>query len=156
MLLNLAKQAGIVLTSRKLILTTAESCTGGLVAQAITSIPGSSAWFDRGFVTYSNQAKQDMLAVPKTLIETYGAVSEQTACAMAEGALRNSQAQISLAITGIAGPDGGTPEKPVGTVWIAWAGVYFATLAEHYFFEGKRMLIRKQAAKAALEKLLIF
>ena len=102
-------------------LSCAESCTGGGIAAALTDIPGSSAWFDRGFVTYSNQSKKDMLGVADATLATFGAVSRETVTEMASGALECSAAQISVAVTGIAGPDGGTPDKPVGTVWIAWA-----------------------------------
>ena len=103
------------------MLATAESCTGGLIAGHCTDLAGSSQWFERGFVTYSNEAKHEMLGVDLKLIQTQGAVSEAVARAMALGALRHSRAQVSLAITGVAGPDGGSPTKPVGTVWVAWA-----------------------------------
>jgi nicotinamide-nucleotide amidase len=108
-------------TERRLKLATAESCTGGLVANRITDVPGSSAVFTHGFVTYANEAKRDVLGVPQELLDAHGAVSEPVVRAMAEGALRVSGADIAVAVTGIAGPDGGTPEKPVGTVWLAWA-----------------------------------
>lgn len=105
----------------KMMIATAESCTGGMIASYLTDLPGSSQWFERGFVSYSNLAKQEMLNVEKTLIIQQGAVSEAVAKAMALGALQHSSAAISLAVTGIAGPDGGTPNKPVGTVWLAFA-----------------------------------
>lgn len=118
---QLAIQAGIALADKSLMLATAESCTGGLVAAAITDVSGSSGWFERGFVTYSNEAKSTMLGVPAKLIRDHGAVSEEVARAMAEGALLNSRAQVSLSITGVAGPNGGTPEKPVGMVCFGWS-----------------------------------
>ena len=111
-----------LLKNRHAMLATAESCTGGGVAYAITAIPGSSHWFDRGFVVYTNESKIEMLGVDASLIKKHGAVSEPVARALAEGSLKHSHADYSLAITGIAGPGGGTDEKPVGTVWFAWAG----------------------------------
>lgn len=143
---NLAAELGVALKAQDLTLALAESCTGGMVAQAVTSIAGSSAWFDRGFVTYSNQAKIEMLNVSVKTLETLGAVSEQTAIEMAVGALNNSQAQITGSITGIAGPGGGTPEKPVGTVCFAWAEVHKSTSTTTKFFNGNRQEIRQQAA----------
>ena len=119
---DVAAQLGQALKARGFMLAMAESCTGGLVAESITSIAGSSAWFDRGFVTYSNAAKIDMLGVSGKTLEAFGAVSEQTAAEMAAGALRNSTSQIAGSITGIAGPGGGSEEKPVGTVCFGWAG----------------------------------
>ncbi len=134
-------------------IVTAESCTGGLLSTYLTEQPGSSAWFERGFVTYSNQAKQDLLGVSLTTLETYGAVSEETAKEMTEGALKNSRANISIAITGIAGPDGGSREKPVGTVCFGFAGTNFETITETKYFSGDRAGIREQAARFGLEKL---
>lgn len=118
---QLAQQLGKSLQARQLKLTLAESCTGGMVAQYVTAIAGSSAWFDCGFVTYSNQSKQAMLGVSDLTLANYGAVSEQTAIEMAQGALQNSHAHIAGSITGIAGPDGGSLTKPVGTVCFGWA-----------------------------------
>ena len=112
---------GEALRARGWQIATAESCTGGLIAAACTSVAGSSDWFDRGFVSYSNDAKQDLLDVPVALIAEHGAVSEPVACAMAVGALRHSRATLTVAVTGIAGPGGAVPGKPVGTVWLAWA-----------------------------------
>jgi nicotinamide-nucleotide amidase len=137
-----------------LMLAAAESCTGGLVTAALTSVAGSSAWVDRGFVTYSNPAKVDLLAVPADMIERYGAVSGEVARAMAEGALRYSAAQISVGITGVAGPGGGSPERPVGTVHIAAARRGQETLHEKYFFPGDRDDIRAASALAAMEMLI--
>ncbi len=135
-------------------LVTAESCTAGLLAAEITSVSGSSDWFDRGFVTYSNESKQEMLAVKSETLEKFGAVSEETAKEMAEGALQKSHATISLSVTGIAGPDGGTPVKPVGTVWFAWASKgLFDTFALVQHFQGDRTSIRHQATQFALETL---
>ncbi len=135
-------------------LVTAESCTAGLLAAEITSVPGSSDWFDRGFVTYSNLSKHEMLSVKLETLEKFGAVSEQTAREMAEGALQKSNATISLAVTGIAGPDGGTPEKPVGTVWFAWASRgLFETFALIQHFQGDRANIRHLATQFSLETL---
>lgn len=143
---NLAQQLGAALKARGYTLALAESCTGGLVAQMVTSIAGSSAWFDRGFVTYSNQAKVEMLAVSSQTLEIFGAVSEQTASEMAVGALNNSHAQIAGSITGIAGPDGGTAEKPVGTVCFAWAETNKPPSSITKYFHGNRESIRQQAA----------
>ena len=131
------------------MLATAESCTGGLVAAAITDISGSSEWFERGFVTYSNQAKSEMIGVPAELIEKHGAVSEPVARAMAQGALLNSRAQISLSITGVAGPGGGTPDKPVGMVCFGWTN-RVTTIVETKHFKGDRTQVRSQAAQYAL------
>jgi len=141
---------GDLLVRRTWMLTTAESCTGGGVAHAVTSIAGSSRWFERGFVTYSNLAKQQMLGVPMELLQSHGAVSEPVVRAMADGALRNSAAQVSLAISGIAGPDGGSADKPVGTVWFAWAvsGRTLISRCEH--FDGDRARVREQAVLTAL------
>jgi nicotinamide-nucleotide amidase len=150
----IAKNLGIFLQQHQIKLVTAESCTGGGLAQAITAIPGSSGWFERGFVTYSNASKQELLGVKSSTLETYGAVSEQTAIEMAEGALRASHAQLSIAITGIAGPDGGSADKPVGTVWFAWS-LNNVTQSELQLFSGDRLSIREQAVIFALEKLLL-
>jgi len=134
-------------------LATAESCTGGGLAYAITSIPGSSVWFERGFVTYSDAAKQELLGVNPQTLAQFGAVSKEVAIEMAEGVLKHAQAQVSAAITGIAGPDGGSKEKPVGTVWFAWSaqGKETKTLLVH--FQGNRQEIREQAIETALLKI---
>jgi len=150
---QLAIRVGNRLREGRLLLATAESCTGGMVAAAITDISGSSAWFERGFVTYSNQAKSEMIGVPPELIEKHGAVSEAVARAMAEGALRNSRAQLSLAITGIAGPGGGSPQKPVGTVSFGWTNRVH-TLCQTLVFKGDRRQIRVQATAHALRGVL--
>jgi nicotinamide-nucleotide amidase len=145
-LFKAATQLGLTLKAHGLMLAMAESCTGGLVAETITSIAGSSAWFERGFISYSNAAKSDMLDVSSKTIEKFGAVSEQTAAEMAIGALINSEAQIAGSITGIAGPDGGSPDKPVGTVCFAWTGKDFPVTSCTHWFDGDRDSVRNQAA----------
>ena len=150
----LASKLGALLQGNGQTLCTAESCTGGWVAQCLTAIPGSSRWFDRGFVTYSNAAKQEMLGVSATTLETQGAVSEATAAEMALGALRHSQSDWSLAITGIAGPDGGNADKPVGTVFFAWAGTDGQLATARRNFSGTREDIRAQSVAFALKGIL--
>jgi nicotinamide-nucleotide amidase len=145
-LATLSTELGEVLKERSLTLALAESCTGGLVAQMVTSVAGSSAWFDRGFVTYSNAAKIEMLGVRAETLEKFGAVSEQIATVMAHGALKNSHAQLAGSITGIAGPDGGTKEKPVGTVCFAWVGTKLPLSTTTKRFFGNRQEVRQQAA----------
>jgi len=134
-------------------LATAESCTGGLIAAACTELAGSSAWFERGFVTYSNAAKTELLGVPAAQIAAHGAVSEPVARAMAEGALARSRAQLSIAVTGIAGPTGGSEDKPVGTVWFGWCGGG-QTLTERQVFAGDRAAVRAQTVQRAFDGLL--
>lgn len=151
---SLANQLGQLLLRHHLRCVAAESCTGGLVAAAITDIAGSSQWFDRGFVTYSNEAKQQMLGVPATMITKHGAVSEFVVQAMAEGALVESNGHLSVAISGIAGPGGGSLEKPVGTVWFAWASHSQPTQTHCKVFKGDRLAIREQAVNVALEGLI--
>ncbi|MBX3617137.1 MAG: CinA family protein [Nitrosomonas sp.] len=136
------------------MLVTAESCTGGWAGQAITAISGSSAWYERGFITYSNTSKHEMLGVQKTTLDQFGAVSPQTATEMAAGALNRSYAQISIAITGIAGPDGGTAEKPIGMVCFGWAHKNGLIRQETYYFNGNRETIRYQAVITALQGVL--
>lgn len=150
---QLAIRAGNKLRDEHLTLATAESCTGGMIAAAITDISGSSQWFERGFVTYSNQAKIEMIGVPPDLIDKHGAVSEPVARAMAEGALRNSRAQVALSVTGIAGPAGGSEKKPVDTVSFGWSN-RLHTDVETLVFKGDREQIRTQAAAHALRGLL--
>jgi nicotinamide-nucleotide amidase len=139
------------------MLSTAESCTGGWVAKICTDLPGSSAWFERGFVTYTNEAKQEMLCVSSETLARYGAVSEQTVAEMATGALARSRAQLSLSISGIAGPGGASAEKPLGTVCFAWARRGGAVTSERQRFDGDREQVRRQAVahalKGALEQL---
>lgn len=150
----LAQSLGEALIKRHLILATAESCTGGWIAQVLTSIAGSSSYFERGFVTYSNAAKQEMLGVSEKTLIDYGAVSEQVATEMAQGALLYSHACVSVAVTGIAGPNGGTSAKPVGTVWFGFAGPDFSLKTAHQLFSGDRTVIRLQAVEFALATLL--
>ncbi len=151
----LAAELGAALLARGESLATAESCTGGWVAETVTAIAGSSAWFDRGFVTYSNAAKTEMLGVPETTLARHGAVSEPTARAMAQGALAHSRAHWTLAITGIAGPGGGTAEKPVGLVCFGWASREGGCEAQTMHFAGDRAAVRRQAVRHALRELLV-
>lgn len=153
-LIQLVTEIGALFCRHHWLLTTAESCTGGGIAQAVTAVSGSSQWFDRGFVTYSNAAKQEMLGVSAALLAQFGAVSEPVAKAMAEGALQHSAATVSIAVTGIAGPAGGSSDKPVGTVCFAWAqiGKETVTVTEH--FHGDRAAIRQQTIQFALQRLI--
>jgi len=153
-LVELSAAIGAACLARKLTIATAESCTGGWAAQVITHTPGSSAWFERGFITYTNAAKADMLGVPMNTVEAFGAVSLETAMAMAAGALQHSNALISLSITGIAGPTGGSPDKPVGTVCFAWSGKNSTPSCERRLFNGDRESIRRQSVLHALSGLL--
>jgi nicotinamide-nucleotide amidase len=141
------------LIARKWKIVVAESCTGGGVARAITNLPGSSSWFDRGFVTYSNESKIEMLNVTRKTLDTHGAVSIETATEMVEGALQHSHAQVGLAVTGIAGPDGGTEDKPVGTVCFAWSAINTPTLNAISKFDGERNEVREQAIMMAIQGL---
>lgn len=150
---DLARRVGERLAALGQTLATAESCTGGWVAQAVTSIAGSSDWFDRGFVTYSNDAKQELLGVRQSTLKKHGAVSEQTAIEMAQGALARSRATLALAVTGIAGPGGGSLDKPVGMVCFAWASRQGAR-AETARFSGDRESVRRQSVIHALEGVL--
>ena len=150
----LAARVGAALLADRLKLATAESCTGGWVSQCLTAIAGSSAWFERGFVTYSNTAKQEMLGVPEASLEAHGAVSQPVAVAMAEGALRHSRADWAVSITGIAGPDGGSAEKPVGTVCFAWSSRNAGTTTETRHFAGDRPAVRAQSVAYVLAGLL--
>ncbi|MGH1439801.1 MAG: CinA family protein [Cellvibrionaceae bacterium] len=150
----LAVEVGKRLSALAWTVTTAESCTGGGVAHAITAVSGSSKWFEQGFVTYSNRAKHEQLGVKTILIESSGAVSGAVAVAMADGALKKSGANVAVAITGIAGPDGGSSEKPVGTVWIAWSIRHGKTFSRLFHFDDGRKKIREKAVIAALEGLI--
>lgn len=150
----LSEALGAKLKARSWSLALAESCTGGQLAQAITAVPGSSAWFDCGVVSYSNHSKTALLGIDPNLLERYGAVSSEVAIAMAEGILQRSQAQLALAITGIAGPEGGSLEKPVGLVHFALAQVKLPTQAREQRFQGDRSAIRTQAVEYALAWLL--
>jgi nicotinamide-nucleotide amidase len=146
----LVERLAAVLRRRGESLVTAESCTGGLVAAACTSLAGSSDWFERGFVTYSNAAKTELLGVPEALIAAHGAVSAEVAAAMAEGALLRSHAQVALAVTGVAGPGGGTPAKPVGTVWIAIAASGLPAQPSLLKADGDRAAIRAASVACAI------
>jgi nicotinamide-nucleotide amidase len=154
---HLAARVGRRLLEQQLQVVTAESCTGGWIAKTLTDIPGSSRWFGEGFVTYSNQSKMRRLGVPRVILEKKGAVSEAAVRAMAAGALRRTKAQVAVAVTGIAGPDGAVPGKPVGTVWLGWAtrrgrAIRVGTQLKH--FRGNRESVRRKTVQLALEGLL--
>jgi len=151
---TLAGEVAAVLTEQKLTLAVAESCTGGALCQALTDIPGSSNWFDRGFITYSNQAKVDMLKVSPALLEQYGAVSFEAARAMVEGVHGHSNAELAIAITGIAGPGGGTAEKPVGTVFFGIGQKGQAVKIDKRRFKGEREEVRARSVEFVLKALL--
>jgi nicotinamide-nucleotide amidase len=151
---KLALELGRSLQAAQLMLATAESCTGGWVSKVVTDIPGSSGWFDRGFVTYSNGAKQNMLGVSGATLAAHGAVSEEVVAEMARGALEHSLAEIAVAVSGIAGPDGGTEERPVGTVCFAWALEGREPVTQRVQFAGNREEVRHQSVRLALERLL--
>ena len=151
---QLAARIGKRLKASRAMLVTAESCTGGWVAQAVTAVAGSSDWFERGFVTYSNDSKRELLGVRAGTLARHGAVSEETAREMASGALRQSKASLSVAVTGIAGPGGGSPAKPVGTVCFAWERKNGRRHAETRRFAGNRESVRKQSVIHALKGLL--
>ena len=151
---QLATEVGHALKSAGRRLVTAESCTGGWVGEAVTAIAGSSDWFDRGFITYSNAAKREVLSVAAMTLDRYGAVSEETAREMALGALKHSQAHIAVAITGVAGPGGGTADKPVGTVCFAWANDDVGLHSERHLLKGDRIDVRRQSVVIALRGIL--
>lgn len=153
-LLQLSLRVGAALSARGLHLATAESCTGGWIAEIVTAVSGSSGWFECGFVTYSNASKQNLLGVPETTLQAHGAVSAETVAAMVAGALARSGAELALAVSGVAGPTGGTPEKPVGTVCFGWGRQGEAGATEIRRFSGDREAIRRQAAVHALTGLL--
>jgi len=155
-MMKVIDQLANLLMQRQWKLVTAESCTGGGLAFALTSLAGSSQWFERGLVTYSNTAKIELLGVNPATLTQFGAVSQETAQEMAEGALRHSHAHISIAITGVAGPEGGTADKPVGTVWIACAAQHLATHCQLFTLSGDRDAIREQAIEQALKCLINF
>jgi nicotinamide-nucleotide amidase len=152
----LVERLAAALRARGAFMTAAESCTGGLIAAACTSLAGSSEWFERGFVTYSNQAKTEMLGVPAALIAAHGAVSAEVACAMAEGAIAHSHASYAVSVTGVAGPGGGSIAKPVGTVWIAVAKARQAATATLLQANGDRAAIRTASVARALGLLVSF
>lgn len=153
-LYELAAQVGIALRTRNLILATAESCTGGWIGKVITDVPGSSGWFDRGFITYSNVAKTDLLGVNAAILNKYGAVSAEVVTAMAAGALERSRAHVTVAVSGIAGPDGGSADKPVGTVYMAWALRDGLIQTELHHFVGNRDQVRLETVAIALQGVL--
>jgi nicotinamide-nucleotide amidase len=150
----LAARLGAALKASGATLATAESCTGGWVAQCVTSVAGSSDWYDRGFVTYSNASKEELLGVRRATLDAQGAVSEETAREMAAGALERSRADLAVAVTGVAGPGGGTPAKPVGMVCFAWARRGAAPRSATRSFPGDRASVRRQSVIAALEGVL--
>ncbi len=150
---SLCQELASTLQARHWTMVTAESCTGGLIAARCTDLPGSSHWFDRGFVTYSNAAKSELLGVPAELIAQYGAVSQAVAIAMARGALAHSRAQASVAVTGVAGPSGGSPEKPVGMVWLAWC-VGDELSSKVCRFSGDRASVRNATVQSAIAGLI--
>lgn len=151
--LELAGQLAVLLQAQGRLLATAESCTGGMISAACTDLAGSSNWFERGFVTYSNEAKTELLGVPAPLIARHGAVSEEVARAMASGALERSRAQVAVAVTGVAGPTGGSAAKPVGTVWFAFA-LPGRLVSEVRRFDGDRAAVRSATVRHALQRLL--
>ncbi len=153
-LYELAEQVGQALKSRGLMIATAESCTGGWVSEAITMVPGSSGWFERGFVTYTYISKREMVGVSADTLEQHGAVAEPTVREMVAGALARSHAQVAVAVSGVAGPSGGTPDKPVGTVCFAWSFREGAPKSETQHFAGDREAVRKQSVEHALRGVL--
>ncbi len=156
-LIHLTDALAPILERRGQVMTTAESCTGGWIAKALTDRAGSSAWFEYGFVTYSNTAKTQLLGVDPTLLEQHGAVSDAVVCAMARGALRRSSADWSVAVSGIAGPGGGSADKPVGTVWLAWGQRFQDGIqldSQHQVFGGDRDAVRRQTVVMALSGML--
>ena len=150
---NIAMLVGEKLLTKSWFLATAESCTGGMVSMLITDVAGSSQWFERGFVTYSNQSKQQMLGVSEKTLNCFGAVSHETVQEMVVGAIKNSNAHCGISISGIAGPDGGSEDKPVGTVFIGWKIPDSEAESEKLLFQGSRQEVREQAAQYSLEKL---
>ncbi|MGH8743139.1 MAG: CinA family protein [Burkholderiales bacterium] len=153
-LTKLAARVGKALKTRKLMLVTVESCTGGGVGEAVTRVPGSSDWFERGFITYTYISKREMLGVKSLTLERHGAVSEQAAREMAQGALKMSHAQVAVAVSGTAGPSGGTRDKPVGTVCLAWARKNGEIASETRNFKGNRQAVRRQSVEHALKGVL--
>ena len=153
-LYKLAARVGKALKTRKLMLVTVESCTGGWLGEAVTMVPGSSDWYERGFITYTYISKREMLGIKRQTLDRFGAVSEQTAREMATGALKNSHAQVAVAVSGTAGPSGGTRDKPVGTVCLAWARKNSRITSETRRFKGDRQSVRRQSVEHALKGVL--
>ncbi|MCS4503694.1 Nicotinamide-nucleotide amidohydrolase PncC [wastewater metagenome] len=149
-----ARRLGAALAAHGWLVSAAESCTGGWIGKVLTDIPGSSAWFERGFIVYGNAAKRDLLGVPAATLEADGAVSEATAAAMVRGVLTVSDAALAVAVTGVAGPDGGTPERPVGTVWFAWGRRGGGVQCRCHRFDGDREAVRRQSVAVALDGLI--
>jgi len=155
-LFDLSVRVGEVLCARGWMLATAESCTGGWIGECVTMVAGSSAWYDRGFITYSNAAKMQMLGMREATLRTHGAVSEHTVLEMARGTLAHSRAQVSVSVSGVAGPGGGTADKPVGTVCIGWASAHGQVRAGSFRFDGDRESVRRQSVIAALQGVIEF
>ena len=153
---ELSAEVGRVLVSQHFKLATVESCTGGWIGQSLTAAAGSSVWYERGFVTYSNASKSELVGVPRELISRSGAVSEPVVRAMARGALSHSPADLALSVTGIAGPGGGSADKPVGTVWLGWIARTGMERTEQYLFKGDREAVRRQSVVEALSGLIRF
>lgn len=153
-LTDLAEQLGLCLTAKGLKLASAESCTGGWLAKIITDIPGSSAWFTGSVVSYSNEAKQSLLGVKQSTLNEYGAVSGETVLEMSDGVFTFTDADVAVSISGIAGPDGGSEDKPVGLVWLSWGKRDKTVFAHPFNFSGDRQAVRKQSIKQALNSLL--
>ena len=153
-LYQLAECVGAALKAKGMMMATAESCTGGWIAQAVTAVPGSSEWFERGFVTYTYISKREMLGVKSETLDAHGAVSEQTVREMTAGALERSHAQVAVSVSGTAGPSGGTPQKPLGTVCIGWGAKDGALQSATKHFDGDREAVRRQAVVFALERVL--
>ncbi len=146
---HLVQQLSELLIERGWMIATVESCTGGMIAESITRMPGSSDWFERGFVTYSNDAKQELVGVSSESLHDHGAVSSAVAREMAVGGIQSSRADLAVSVTGVAGPDGGSEEKPVGTVWIAWADRNGKVIDQEYLFSGDRQQVRLTSAQSA-------
>ncbi len=153
-LYKLAARVGKALKTRKLMLVTAESCTGGWLGEAVTMVPGSSDWYERGFITYTYISKRELLGIKRQTLDKFGAVSEQTAREMAAGALKNSHAQVAVSVSGTAGPAGGTRDKPVGTVCFAWTLKKGRVASETRHFKGDRRTVRRKAVVRALQGML--
>lgn len=153
-LLALTADLAEILQKKGWLMATAESCTGGMLSAACTDLAGSSNWFERGFVSYSNEAKTELLGVDAALIGRHGAVSEEVARAMAQGAVAHSRAQVAVAVTGVAGPTGGSADKPVGTVWFGWATPAAGIVTQMQRFDGDRAAVRQASVRHALQRLL--
>ena len=146
---QLVEQLSELLIKRDWMMATVESCTGGMISESITRVPGSSVWFERGFITYSNDAKQELVGVSSESLRDHGAVSSAVAREMAAGGIQSSRADLAVSVTGVAGPDGGSEEKPVGTVWIAWADRNGKVIDQGYLFSGDRQQVRLASAQSA-------